>query len=993
MIHYISKPTHVKCLSANGKRLSPVRSLSYDSGLVLQDRDTGNSIYRPHKITDGTQILYTDIFHYQKSKYTDTSIPVEERLSNLANDLYASNRQKGERILANFKFALPIYFDDEQLKELTSIIGKEFSQTFKRPIVISIHKKIKNGRKNFHAHMSTPERELGANDKWKSKRSKIYKDWNGKLLYDKQYKNENGHDIRKPLIDQEKVPVGHDPYEKDTNGQYLFQKRDEKGRRKWECYTGNGKWLESKDLIAMHNQWDDIVNRYFKEHGIDDKVVRHDPEVKNFLKEAGVPYIKYGIHATEEEIAKASKTNARYRACAKVLEESKTEQERQRMEAEQMLKQQKEVTRKIHDLEDKRYYIGQEIKHMEKSSPLPAYVEKVIYPEERFVEMMAKPYCQFLSKKEEITNTAINILDSGIASIKTETEQIKSGGQISPSAKARVRFLKTNATMMHTLQDNIHSYARTNQNERIQEDARKRWRYMTKWAKYRFIKSRCKEVDAYIYKSYLGLGNEEKGEGHTIPSPVPINKEAMGQIAKISEAVFREWNNTISSDNHIPPQNLKFLSELVSMESALSGTPAEKIYNPPTAYDALQGQREYTRSIKEIERMEEEAERKKEAERLEKERLEKERLARIEAERREKERLAKLEQERLAEQKRIQEAEAERKRIAEQKRISEEKRLAEERRIAEEKRLAQLAAERKAEEKRIAEQKRIEAERLAEEKRKEEEHSLTSSAQDSAAPSDGGMAPRVTKADYYVLSDKLVIEKLHIMISLARMTVADGSRQFTSITDGIEYYDRHSKVFESDMERYGTDSEKYKSIKGEMQRIWPIVKDEKFDRPMMLTQKPNDLIAPEQLVSTEKRLIDLMQKAQTEKSPLIKKLVDKSIMHYIEYENRNRQRYNTEHCADKNFVRKSYIQYTEAMKELEQMYSERTDIFIEAAKQYNMNITPYTAPAEKAEILKLALDESYIYYNIKDKNSMLAKKKRKTAVRTKTMDKDWQTEK
>ena len=173
MIHYISKPTHVKCLSANGKRLSPVRSLSYDSGLVLQDRDTGNSIYRPHKITDGTQILYTDIFHYQKSKYTDTSIPVEERLSNLANDLYASNRQKGERILANFKFALPIYFDDEQLKELTSIIGKEFSQTFKRPIVMSIHKKIKNGRKNFHAHASIPERELGANDKWKSKRSKI----------------------------------------------------------------------------------------------------------------------------------------------------------------------------------------------------------------------------------------------------------------------------------------------------------------------------------------------------------------------------------------------------------------------------------------------------------------------------------------------------------------------------------------------------------------------------------------------------------------------------------------------------------------------------------------------------------------------------------------------------------------------------------------------------------------------------------------------------
>lgn len=117
MRHFMSKPKHVKCISNDGKRLSPVRTLAYDSGLKLYDREKDKDFARSHN--DGTQILYYDIFNYTDCDYTDKTIPVAERMSNLANDLYAQNRQKHERLLTRFHFALPNYFSDEQLILLT----------------------------------------------------------------------------------------------------------------------------------------------------------------------------------------------------------------------------------------------------------------------------------------------------------------------------------------------------------------------------------------------------------------------------------------------------------------------------------------------------------------------------------------------------------------------------------------------------------------------------------------------------------------------------------------------------------------------------------------------------------------------------------------------------------------------------------------------------------------------------------------------------------
>ena len=333
MIHFLSKPKHVKCLSADGRRLSPVRTLTYDSGLVLYDRLKGKNYVQLH--TDGTQILYSDIFNYCDCRYTDQSIPVEERISNLANDLYDENKQPGERLIVRFHFALPTNLTDDQLIELTAKIGKEFSQNYSRPIVMCIHKKEGNGTKNYHCHISLPERVLDPSGKWKTKRSKIYFDTRGNHIYNKEYyDNVTGWDIRRPTIDLSLVPrdangnlIKNEIYARNSvTGHYLYQKRAERGKRIWDCDTHHGKWLESKDLIKMHDDLDICMNEFFVENSIDDHVIRRERAVTKMLKDAGMRYEKIGPNPTPEHRERVVDNNKRYNAFADALEQNLAEE-------------------------------------------------------------------------------------------------------------------------------------------------------------------------------------------------------------------------------------------------------------------------------------------------------------------------------------------------------------------------------------------------------------------------------------------------------------------------------------------------------------------------------------------------------------------------------------------------------------------------------------------------------------------------------------------
>ena len=976
-IHYISDLIHVTCASRTGRRRSPMTEASYISELPLLDKETGRTIYRPHK--DGTVIWGTEIVCYDKScPYADPSITVRERWEKMNNDTYNLMKKNGEQHHASFYVALPNRFSREQSVQCANELAMRFSQKFNRPVGYGIHWK----KNNLHVHFNIPEWSW-VNGKWGGKGVSYYKGKDGSKLFGKKdFYDSEGNDLRIPLMETVTLPNGES---------VTRQKRGKKNERLWvrvneKAFYNQCKWI--------HEEADNVINLSIILSGSKDLVTRSNKRAREKLKEQGMtPWHinRQSYKKKDERYDKATAHNKREKSFRTILTENINRQDKVNQSIRSQDEEIKEIDKAIKRKSKKIQKQQEADLDILQNNAIEDYVKTSLRPAEKFIEEAANIYQnQYLLMKKEKLRPLIEKMDDGVR--RTEEQIGKTQNFPSEKRKAVVgEFLTKNVLMIKTVRDGLYTVARHDSVEKIKNNAQKTWNGLSGWRKLNYVKSRMGNTTSIIYKEYLKLRGDCPKEEEIIPTPfiMPNAKIMDGLLAKIT----KDWDNVAQGKVILPLKDITAVSELIAQEGKITGTASTEIFTIPNTYRPEETRQEFDKKMERILQEEkEEAERKKEAERIarekaereEKERLEKERLAKIEAERREKERLAKLEQERIAEQKRIQEQEAERKRMEEQRRKEEEKRLAEKRRIAEEKRIA--------EQKRIKEERRIEAERLAEEKRKEEEHRLTSSAQDSAAPSDGGMTPKVTKVDYYILSDKLMIEKLHIMISLARMTAADGSREFRSIMDGIKYYDSHSKVLEADMERYGTDSEKYKSIQSEMQRIWPIVKDEEYARPMMLNQKPDSLIDREELLMSERRIATLMQQAQKEKIPLIKDLVGESVTDYMMYENLKRQDYNFEHYADEGFVRKQPIEYDDARKELAKIYNERTDIFIEAAQRKKIDITPYTAPIEEAESLKKALEDSYIYYSIQDKNAKLTKKK-KTVVRTKTMDKDWQTEK
>lgn len=222
-----------------------------------------------------------------------------------------------------------------------------------------IHKKETYGIRNYHCHISLPERELDPKGKWKNKRSKIYLDINGNPIYDKKYYNEEtGWDIRQPVIDESLIPKDNPnakPYDRDpVTGHYLYQHLRERNKRDWKSLTRQGKWLEKEDLIKMHNDLDDCMNDFFAENGIDDRVIRRDTETVKLLKELGVRYGKIGPNASAGHKNKVLRTNARYNAYADAIEEALIKERALSAETELAEYMGRQSTRTINNLHAKK---------------------------------------------------------------------------------------------------------------------------------------------------------------------------------------------------------------------------------------------------------------------------------------------------------------------------------------------------------------------------------------------------------------------------------------------------------------------------------------------------------------------------------------------------------------------------------------------------------------------------------------------------------------
>ena len=596
----MSKPKHIKCLSKDGKRLSPVRTLTYDTGLVLHDRDVNKDYY--HRHNDGTVILHSEIYNYRDSRYTDKSIPVAERLSNLACDVYNAQRQKDERTFVRFHFAVPFYLTDEQLIELTAKLGNAFSTMFKRPIVLAIHKKENGDTKNYHVHMTIPERGLDTNDRWQNKRSKIYKDWDGNLIYDKIYKNSDGSDKRKPIIDSALVPNGDDPYKKDANGNYVYQKRVEGGRRKWASDTSTKKWLEPQHLVNLHNELDNVMNQFFIDHDIDDRVIRIDAETRETLKKLGLRYMKIGPNPTAERIERATKQNMRYRVVANVITDLNNSLKKRTAEMQQTQSDLDSVSAKIAQLETREKQIRNELNKMDSANPVANYVETKLQPQKIFVENEISNATKYLNQRNKACNQLMKSLYDGYNAIKSDIVPLQNKSSITERETAKLQLWSDNNRSIGRLHQQIKRYRDTDVVRAVTDRAKRIWRNLNGWQRVRAIRDIRGSKASAIYREYLQLnGNEPKNI--TVPHITLPNAELV-DVQKELPATLQSWNHDMRSPLHRPPIDTTALSSLANAEKQLID---ESIPSPvPANYsqDNLQRIRTYRETISAIEQQE-----------------------------------------------------------------------------------------------------------------------------------------------------------------------------------------------------------------------------------------------------------------------------------------------------------------------------------------------------------------------------------------------------
>ena len=290
-IHYVKVKART-CATATGRRRSPVAGPSYDAGIPLVDETTNRTIFRQH--TDGTKIIFTEIFSSDPDcKYCDKAKKIEDRLSNLWNDLYKMNKKDTERISAYGEIGIPLNLKRSEKIEIAKRIGTHLAHKYSRIFHISFHEK----NNNDHIHWSSSERKF-ENGQFMQKRKKYYLDMDGNLILDRVYKNEHGLDIRQPIIDEEKYQKAKkenskvNRFDRDENGNYKYQKLGERNKKQWKCDTREGKFLGKKELSEFHNEIDNVINQALKDFGYEITVKRNHPEITKKLKQLHIEPIR-----------------------------------------------------------------------------------------------------------------------------------------------------------------------------------------------------------------------------------------------------------------------------------------------------------------------------------------------------------------------------------------------------------------------------------------------------------------------------------------------------------------------------------------------------------------------------------------------------------------------------------------------------------------------------------------------------------------------------
>ena len=633
-IHY-ANVKHRTCQTATGQRRSPVTGPSYESDTELLDRTTGRTLHRKH--TDGTEVTYNDIFSSDPDcKYGDTSIPVQERRTDLWNDLYAENKQNKERIAAYGEVAIPNNITDEEMRELAKRLGQYFCTTFKRPVDISLHTKPGNN----HIHFSIPEREY-KKGKWMPKRKKYYKDMDGNLIKDKIYKDANGWDIRKPKINKKLVPKGADPYARDPEtGDYLYQNLGELNKKQWEEDTREGKFLEKEELSDMHNGIDNVVNTFLQEQGYNITVKRHRPEVTKMMKDLNIKQIRIATtdyktnHVVIEEI---NKKNEYRRTLVNAIEENleKMEKAEQDIILAQDEKTKAEALANLYtdDRKAKEKKLASTVKEYQEA--VKNYVENELHPEEIYVSESIQPYQDTLNFKEKQCAAADEVIASGIIKTDTLIAELQQKER-TEQENNKLQFLQDNKVSFVAVSEEVSRIRKQDKSAEMRIFFRNRWNGLTGWQRANYIYTTVNKDAGIIYRDYmLATGEIKPAKNPDVSLPVKVSCEAAlsnvingkgvpGIKSKFNKNLsatqnaenataetLKRWTDNVNQEIPLPPDasDFEFLTLATTLPDRISDMEQRKktfpIHRPQiTDYQPEKSQERYlTRKI-EIEQAE-----------------------------------------------------------------------------------------------------------------------------------------------------------------------------------------------------------------------------------------------------------------------------------------------------------------------------------------------------------------------------------------------------
>lgn len=211
--HYMSDVKHsVGIHPRSARRNSPLRAISYDTGLSLVDTDTNHEFNIKHR--DNTVIASAGIAAPFDCKYTDTSVSLPARMQSVWTDMLHSNKSASERVRCSFQIALPIGISRKENAILSKRIAEEYAKATGCVVTYGFHDKPNNP----HMHVSITERRLEPDGTFCNKKSvTVYVDDNGNIINGKttidtngktviDYTDNNGNDIRCPLTVDGKEP-------------------------------------------------------------------------------------------------------------------------------------------------------------------------------------------------------------------------------------------------------------------------------------------------------------------------------------------------------------------------------------------------------------------------------------------------------------------------------------------------------------------------------------------------------------------------------------------------------------------------------------------------------------------------------------------------------------------------------------------------------------------------------------------------------------------